>query len=183
MLPKNVEIYWNTNKDRLLCENKTDGSVLSIKDMPLGDIIAIDLHVKAIYPNTHKTLCDKFGDQKHSTYARVYQFLSCNFSTIDGSPDIDEDGNFNFERVSCPVRHTCKLNFCNPEIISILTPREHDIIEYFVKGYDLNEIAGRLFISPNTVHNHINNIYAKLGLVGNKHPDRLLVAMHFEKKI
>lgn len=183
MLPKNVEIYWNTNKERLVCEDLTSGSIIAIKDMALGDLIAIDIHLKEVYPNTYKLLCEKFGEQKHNVYARVYQFLTCNFSTKDGIPDIDEDGNFNIEKVSCPIRHTCKLNFCHPEIVSNITPRERDIIEAFVKGFDLNEIATRLFISPNTVHNHQNNIYAKLGLVGKPHPDRLLIAMYFEKKI
>jgi DNA-binding CsgD family transcriptional regulator len=151
--------------------------------MPLGDIISLDFHIKETFPNTHKSLCDKFGDQKHSTYARVYQFLACNFSTKDGTPDIDEDGNFYLEKVSCPTRHTCKMCFCNPEIVSLITHREREIIEFFVKGFDLNEIAERLFISPNTVHNHQNNIYAKFGLVGKTHPDRLLMSMYYEKKI
>ena len=151
--------------------------------MPLGDIINIDLQIKKIYPDTYEELCKLRGYKKDCTYSRVYQFLVCNFSDHDGQADIDDDGNFYLEKVACPVRHTCKLGICHPVIDSILTNRENEIIKLFVKGLTCNEIAQRLLISPNTVHTHENNIYAKLDLVGKSHPDRLLVSMYYENKI
>jgi len=141
------------------------------------------LEIKRIYPDTHASLCVKFGDRKDCAYARTYQFMVCNFSDHDGQPDIDDDYNFNLEKVACPVRHLCKDSFCRPQLDSVLSKREHEVIDWFIKGLDLEEIAKNMFISPSTVHNHTNNIYTKLGLVGQKHPDRLLVSMYYQKKI
>ena len=180
---KNVEFYWNSIKEILMCENLNDGKVVPFKDLPLGDIINLDLEIKRIYPETHAALCAKFGDRKDCSYSRVYQFICCNYSDHDGQPDIDDDYNFNLEKVSCPIRHLCKDNFCHPVMDRILTRREYEVIDLFIKGMDLAEIGQRLFISDSTVHNHINNIYSKLGLVGKTHPDRLLMSMYYEKKI
>ena len=180
---KNIEFYWNSNKDRFMAENLESGKVIPFSEIPLGDLINIDLEIKRLYPETYENLCKKFGDRKDCTYARVYQFCVCNFSDHDGQADIDDDYNFTLEKVSCPIRHLCHDNFCHPALDSVLSRREHEVIDWFVKGLGLDEIANNMFISPATVHNHINNIYSKLGLVGQKHPDRLLIAMKFEKKL
>jgi DNA-binding NarL/FixJ family response regulator len=43
-----------------------------------------------------------------------------------------------------------------------LTEREGDVLRLVAEGKENNEIAERLFISPQTVKNHISNILAKL---------------------
>lgn len=43
-----------------------------------------------------------------------------------------------------------------------LTKREKDIIRLLLLGRANQEVADALFISPNTVKNHISNIYVKL---------------------
>ena len=43
-----------------------------------------------------------------------------------------------------------------------LTPREQDILEGLVDGLSYKMIAGRFYISPDTVKNHIQGIYRKL---------------------
>lgn len=43
-----------------------------------------------------------------------------------------------------------------------LTPREVEVLELVALGLANKEIAGRLFISPNTVRNHVHNILDKL---------------------
>lgn len=45
-----------------------------------------------------------------------------------------------------------------------LSEREMEILKEVVKGYNHHEIAEKLFISPNTVRTHVNNIYKKLHL-------------------
>lgn len=45
-----------------------------------------------------------------------------------------------------------------------LSEREMEILKQVVKGYNHHEIAEKLFISPNTVRTHVNNIYKKLHL-------------------
>ncbi len=46
----------------------------------------------------------------------------------------------------------------------VLTDREIEILKEIVKGSPHFEIGEKLFISPNTVRTHMNNIYKKLHL-------------------
>ena len=43
-----------------------------------------------------------------------------------------------------------------------LSQREQEIIQFLAKGFRYKEIAGKLFISEDTVRTHIRNIYGKL---------------------
>ena len=45
-----------------------------------------------------------------------------------------------------------------------LTPREMEVLEHVAKGMNNREIAKALFISENTVKNHVRNILEKLHL-------------------
>lgn len=45
-----------------------------------------------------------------------------------------------------------------------LTPREREVLSMVANGLTTNEIASRLYLSPNTVHRHRNNLMQKLGL-------------------
>jgi DNA-binding NarL/FixJ family response regulator len=46
--------------------------------------------------------------------------------------------------------------------IDELTHREQEVLFLLTKGYSTREIAQNLVISPNTVRNHIQNIFQKL---------------------
>lgn len=48
-----------------------------------------------------------------------------------------------------------------------ITNREKEIIEYLSRGFSEKEIAEKLFISPKTVNNHIDNIRRKIGVSKN----------------
>lgn len=54
-----------------------------------------------------------------------------------------------------------------PGLPEPLSPRELDVIRLVAAGLTNEEIAGELFISPETVKKHTGNIYGKLG-VGNR---------------
>ncbi len=54
-----------------------------------------------------------------------------------------------------------KKNSKNDEVVK-LTDRENEILDLLSKGYIYKEIAEHLFISPDTVHNHLRHIYEKL---------------------
>ena len=43
-----------------------------------------------------------------------------------------------------------------------LTKREEEILNFLAKGFLYKEIGEQLFISSETVHNHIRHIYEKL---------------------
>ena len=43
-----------------------------------------------------------------------------------------------------------------------LTPRENEVLLLLAKGMNREEIAAKLFISPETVKMHLKNLYKKL---------------------
>jgi len=47
--------------------------------------------------------------------------------------------------------------------LSLLTPREREVLQLIAQGMSNAEIAAALFISVHTVKNHVSNIYRKLG--------------------
>jgi DNA-binding CsgD family transcriptional regulator len=49
------------------------------------------------------------------------------------------------------------------ENLSLLTPREREVLKLIAQGLSNGEIASTLFISEHTVKNHVSNIYRKLG--------------------
>lgn len=53
-----------------------------------------------------------------------------------------------------------KTQFAPPK----LTDREHQVLQYVAQGMSNREIAEKLFISENTVKNHVRNILEKLHL-------------------
>lgn len=167
------EFYWNQDKTMLMVENIKTSEVTRFIDLPRTFLIKADRRISELYPEAYNSLCDWCGTGTGHEYARVYQFVACNFSAKDGYPDLDEDFNFIPEKVSCPIRHTCKRNVCNPMLSSILSQRETDVIRLFA-AYTEEEIAERLFISPSTVHNHVTHIYTKLGFAGKAAPKMLV---------
>lgn len=176
------EIYWNTAKDMLLIEDLQTGEVTRLDEMPRSFFVRSDKSVASNFPDVHEELCDLVG-KSGCEYGRFYQFAACNFSTQDGNPDIDDDGNFILEKVSCPLRHVCKRITCRAQVSGKLSNREIQVVSLFVKGFSEEEIGERLFISKSTVHNHTTNIYSKLGFTGTANPDRLLVLYASKNKI
>jgi len=176
------EIYWNTAKDMLLIEDLKTGEVKRFDELPRSFFVGIDAKIKDLYPAQHEELCQQIGSTG-CEYGRVYQFCACNFSTKDGTPDIDDDGNFIFERVSCPIRHLCKLNTCKAKVSGKLSERELQVLALFARGFSEEEIGERLFISRATVHNHTTHIYTKLNFTGKTNPDRHLVAYACRNKL
>lgn len=55
----------------------------------------------------------------------------------------------------------------------LLSDREKEIVQPVAQGYRNKEIGGKLFISEQTVKNHLHNIFDKLGV-----SDRLELALY-----
>jgi two-component system nitrate/nitrite response regulator NarP len=51
-----------------------------------------------------------------------------------------------------------------PENMNTLTRREKEVINELSKGLYYKEIAGKIFISHETVKKHVKSIYRKLGV-------------------
>lgn len=104
-------------------------------------------------------------NQLYFDFLIVRGFIKCNFITLDNKLDIDDTGNFNTEFVLCPRTGECLECglICNSPANTELSEREIDVLRLIKDGFDNLEIAGKLYISVNTVHNHRNNILKKLG--------------------
>ena len=46
--------------------------------------------------------------------------------------------------------------------LSVLSPREHEVLGLIRNGYRVATVARRLLISPHTVRNHLKRIFLKL---------------------
>ncbi|GAA3156448.1 hypothetical protein GCM10010466_54160 [Planomonospora alba] len=51
-----------------------------------------------------------------------------------------------------------------PGVVTGLSRREAEVMELIASGCSNGQIARRLFLSEKTVKNHVNRIYAKLGV-------------------
>ena len=54
-------------------------------------------------------------------------------------------------------------------MVDPLTAREREIASLAAQGDSSQQIADRLFLSVRTVNNHLQSVYAKLGVSGRKH--------------
>ncbi len=52
--------------------------------------------------------------------------------------------------------------FQKSEELQTLTPREHDVLSFLVRGYSYKMAAGEMNVSIETLRYHIKNIYSKL---------------------
>ena len=130
--------------------------------------------VRECYPEAYKALESIYA--KSSPRIRYYQWLivrrfcKCNFCRLDNTAfdveDISRDGKFNFEKVECPMRGECQYEgiICMPKFNSKLSVAEKRVMKLYYDGMNKNEIAEELYLSPETVRNHIKNTYLKLGI-------------------
>lgn len=94
----------------------------------------------------------------------VRRFIKCNWGEYDSIMDIDQFGNLNFEEVRCPLRGECphERKICKPEFNSELTDTEKKIMRYLYQNSSMDEIAGKEFISVETVKTHKRNAFRKV---------------------
>lgn len=63
--------------------------------------------------------------------------------------------------------------------VSYLTRRERQILSLLADGLSQKEIANRLYLSPNTISTHVQNLYLKM----NVHTGTHAIAKAFRAKI
>lgn len=141
-------------------------------DETCQDIVQeILITIRDLYPGAFASLSQLYSvSQRNKSffeYRIVHRFIRCNFGEYDSlSFDVDAAGNFNFEKVKCPLRGECKFEgvICLPVLQSNLTARENEVVTLLLKGYDKYTIAEELEMSPFTVTRHFANIRHRLGL-------------------
>lgn len=123
-------------------------------------------HIRECYPDADKAMRETYKASADSLFYYefliVRRFLKCNFGDYDNVMDFDQDS-FKFEFVSCPLRGECKYDqvICNPRFNTNLSERELQVMKLFHAGLNENQIADKLFISINTVHNHKKSAFKK----------------------
>lgn len=123
------------------------------------------------YPEAHQALKEWYKKSMlnlpYAKFLMAQRFIKCNFGELDTTEDdVTREGTFNFETVSCPMRGECKYEgiVCKPLFNSRLSKAELRVMELYYKNEKIDKIADFLYLSGNTVRNHIKSSFAKLGV-------------------
>lgn len=165
---KDLEFY--IFEDELWCMFP-DGRNEQITERSTDIIKKVLDRIRECYPEAYAELMKWYQKSSMNVpyfqYLMVNRFCRCNFGKLDTTQkDIDNATNFNFERVSCPLRGECPYEnkVCNPRFNSRLSDAELRVMKLVYNGYSNDEVADTLYLSPHTVKNHIKSVYLKLGI-------------------
>ena len=155
-------------EDELWCKDDKGSNTLVDRNSELIDrMLSV---IREHYPEAYKALGEEYQksapNKRYYHYLMVKRFLKCAFGQLDStSYDIDGD-KMNFERVDCPLRLECRYDgiICSPICKTSLSAQEMAVGRLWYNGLSKEEIAGILFLSPETVNNHIRHIYKKLDI-------------------
>mgnify|MGYP004454492529 CR=1 FL=1 len=160
-------------EDELWC--KTNDGKNFIVDENKKELIRYLLEqIRNHYPEAYSALCDIYSksalNNEYYQYLMVRRFCKCNFCRLDTTSmdieDVDHEGKFNFEKVECPLRGECSYEgiVCCPRFNSNLSQAELRTMKLLYKGLSVENTAKELFLSPNTVRQHMKSVYVKLGV-------------------
>lgn len=129
-------------------------------------LTAIQENYREAYEALKERYKESAPNKVYYRYVMVKRFLKCNFGQLDSTSYDIEEGRFYFERVDCPLRLECKYDgkICSPMFKTTLSASEMRVARLWHDGLSKDEIAGVLYLSPETVNNHIRNFYHKLGI-------------------
>lgn len=168
---KNVEFY--SYDDEVWCRY-ANGNTELITEHSTEIISMVYDMIKSEYKESFEALSNIYRKSElnitYYKYVVVKRFLKCNFAKVDTTyDDIEDCGKLvrlNFEKVDCPLRGECPFEgvICQPRFSSSLTEREKDVARLWYEGKRKEEISMLLFLSPETINNHIRRIYKKLSV-------------------
>ena len=158
----------------------TPGGEVTIKEigMPERQLKESDIEfiqrflevLEEFYPEAYEALRKIYtryeGNRYYRDFLAVRRFIKCNFGLYDNEVDIDENWNFHFEFVGCPLRGECDgfKKICQPKFNSKLSDRQTEIMRLCYEGLSDDDIASRMFLSSHTINNHRRNSFRKLGV-------------------
>lgn len=162
-------------KEFYTCDNRVyciaDGKSAEVTEKDTEFIDELLSRIENFYPEACKALKESYAksstNQQYFKYLIVRRFLKCNFGNLDTTDqDLNDEGIFRFEKVSCPMRGECKFEgiICMPKFSSKLSDAEMRVMRIYYQNKDVEEIADTLYLSVHTVKNHIKSVYSKLGI-------------------
>lgn len=166
-----LEFYIFGNE--LWCKT-TDGKNFVVDESQTELIGYILNKVREHYPNAYHALENIYsksaGNPTYYQYLMARRFCKCNFCKLDDTSvdieDVEASGKFNFEKVECPLRGECRFEgvVCMPKFNSKLSSAELRVMKKLYDGCTESQTAEELFLSPNTVHQHVKSAYVKLSI-------------------
>lgn len=142
----------------------------TLKESDIDFIEAFLSTLEEYYPKAYAALRETYarydGNKMYRDFLAVRRFIKCNFGLYDNRIDVDENWNFNFEFVGCPLRGECKFFnvICNPKFDSTLSDSQLRVMKECYHGLTDDEIADKLFLSIHTVKNHRKHVFRKLSI-------------------
>lgn len=137
-----------------------------------GELVSLRLHER--YPDSHVVVVAGAEDDAELARAvrggaRGYLLRSCTLAELHATVVAAARG----ESILAPSVATRLLDELasmvrrserGPEGLGALSKREREVLGLVAEGLNNRAIAARLFISENTVKNHVRNIHEKLGV-------------------
>lgn len=144
--------------------------VLMDIQMPCMDGIQATQQLKSLYPTTKIVALTTFSDDEklvNMILSGASGYLLKDISSEDlhkSILDVIQGGSSMSPSVAYKLLEYVKTapKPKNSAAIELLTAREKEILEHIKMGLQNKEIAEKLFISPQTVRKHLENIYDKL---------------------
>ena len=137
--------------------------------MPLLSGIELCKMIKSQFPHIKVLILSMYSSVnvvKESIMAEADGYILKNAGKdklLEALLQIDNDGMYYSEEIIPLIYSQIEKEKVQKENISILTPRELEILKLIVQELTSDEIANRLFLSKKTVDNHRSNILAKTG--------------------
>jgi DNA-binding NarL/FixJ family response regulator len=140
------------NKTRVIVLTASDDKQEFVQAMKLGTcgIVLKQTATELLIKSIRKVHAGEIWLDSHTTAAVIRQFVA------------------NDEAPSAPVSPTTRERERSP-----LSQREREIVALVAQGFKNKEMAEKMFISEQTVKNHLHNIFDKLGV-----SDRLELALY-----
>lgn len=163
-----TEIY--STPDGQICVKPADDAMFILTEGNRDIIQEMLTTIQDFWPDAFKELSKIYSSSSlnrvYFEYRMISRFCRCNFGAYDTlNWDIDEQGIWHFEQVSCPLRGECTHEgiICNPRMKRVLSEREMEVAK-MLSNMSPEEVANELNLSIRTVYNHIQSIKIRLKL-------------------
>lgn len=163
------------------CEHAFDNAEEAIEKIPglQLDVVLVDIHlsgrsgidcvnaIKPLCPATGFLMCTSYEDVE--TVFKALKAGASGYITktmqpaklLEAIADIHNGGSPMSSHIARKIVHSFHESGSTGELDK-LSSREKEILDFLSKGLRYKEIAGKLFLSTETVRKHIRNIYEKL---------------------